>query len=57
MAQKYPTTAIAAELLRGVPATLVKAHYLGISLRLKPKQGSRLGPGLDPDPSGIDLTD
>lgn len=48
MATKKPVAAIAAELERGVAATVMKAHELRISLRLKPKRGSRkfldLGP-------------
>jgi len=54
MAQKYPTTQISAELKRGHSATVMKAHLLRISLRLKPKRGSRPadvsltpGPGRD----------
>jgi hypothetical protein len=35
MAQKYPAAKIAEELGRGVSATRVKAHDLGLSLRLK----------------------
>ena len=34
MAQKYPAKHIAAELGRGVAATMVKAHKLQISLRM-----------------------
>jgi signal transduction histidine kinase len=34
MAQKYPAAKIAEELGRGFPATRVKAHQLGLSLRL-----------------------
>jgi hypothetical protein len=40
MARRYPTKAIARELGRGVPATVMMAHSLRISLRLKPKKGS-----------------
>jgi hypothetical protein len=36
-----PTAQVAAELERGFSATIMKAHELGISLRLKPKAGSR----------------
>ena len=35
MAKKYPAAKIAEELGRGFPATRVKAHQLGLSLRLK----------------------
>ena len=54
MGQKYPTKQISAELKRGRSATVMKAHLLRISLRLKPKRGSRPadvsltpGPGRD----------
>jgi hypothetical protein len=40
MARRYPTKHIAKELGRGVPATVMMAHSLRISLRLKPKKGS-----------------
>jgi hypothetical protein len=40
MARRYPTDVIAKELGRGLHATIMKAHLLGISLRLKPKRGS-----------------
>jgi hypothetical protein len=40
MARWYPTVQIAMELDRGVSATVMKAHVLGLSLRLKPKRGS-----------------
>jgi hypothetical protein len=36
-----PTAQIAAELERSISATIMKAHELNISLRLKPKAGSR----------------
>jgi hypothetical protein len=42
MARRYPTKQIAKELGRGVPATIMMAHTLRISLRLKPKKGSGL---------------
>ena len=41
MAQKFPTSTIAAELGRGHSATVMKAHELRISLSMKPKRGSR----------------
>ena len=48
LATQKPAAQIAAELGRGLPATVMKAHELRISLRLKPKSGSRkladLGP-------------
>lgn len=40
LARRLPTAQIAKELGRGVSATVMKAHSLGISLRLKPKRGS-----------------
>jgi hypothetical protein len=42
MARRYSTHHIASELGRGMSATVMKAHQLGISLRLKPKKGSGL---------------
>ena len=56
MARKLPTAQIAAELGRGRSATIVKAHELQISLRMKPKRGSR-PINADPGPVGMDLTD
>ncbi len=40
MARRHASIEIAQELHRGLSATVMKAHQLGISLRLKPKQGS-----------------
>ena len=40
MARRYPTKEIARQLGRGVPATVMMAHTLKISLRLRPKKGS-----------------
>ena len=40
LARRIPTRQIAKELGRGVPATVMMAHALRISLRLKPKKGS-----------------
>jgi hypothetical protein len=40
LARRRPTMEIAKELGRGYAATVMKAHELGISLRLKPKRGS-----------------
>jgi hypothetical protein len=40
MARRYPTEQIAKALARGVPATVMMAHSLRISLRLRPKKGS-----------------
>jgi len=41
MARKLPTDLIARELGRGRAATALKAHQLGISLRMKPERGSK----------------
>ncbi len=40
LARRLPTRQIAKELGRGVPATVMMAHSLRISLRLRPKKGS-----------------
>jgi hypothetical protein len=54
MAGKYPAKHIAAELGRGLPATMVKAHQLRISLRRKPhREGGTAS--LDPAAAGFDL--
>ena len=52
MAQKYPTAAIAAQLGRSTAATIVKAHELKLSLRVRPDQRT-MKP--DPGPSGMEL--
>jgi hypothetical protein len=54
MARRYPTAPIAAALGRGISATVMKAHELRISLRMKTKLGSRLA-NMDPGPAGMDL--
>jgi hypothetical protein len=41
MAQKYPTAAIAAQLGRSAAATLLKAHELKLSLRVRPEERKR----------------
>ena len=51
MAQRYPTQTIAARLGRGVSATMVKAHQLRLSLKVKSKAPS---PTFDPGPAGFD---
>jgi hypothetical protein len=54
MAGKYPAKHIAAKLGRGHSATLVKAHQLRISLRMKPhREGGAAS--LDPGAAGFDL--
>jgi hypothetical protein len=40
LARRVPTRQIAKELGRGVPATVMMAHSLRLSLRLRPKKGS-----------------
>jgi hypothetical protein len=52
MARKHPPEQIAAELGRGVAATIVKAYELQIPLNIKSRRGSNLDPG----PAGMDLT-
>jgi hypothetical protein len=52
MAGKFPVASIAAELGRGFSATVMKAHGLRISLRMKFKRGSQPDPG----PAGMDLS-
>ena len=49
------TKQISAERKRGHSATVMKAHLLRISLRLKPKRGSRPADvSLNPGPAGTD---
>ncbi len=55
LARRYPTAQIAAALGRGISSTVMKAYELRISLRMKPKRGSRLDPNFDPGPAGADL--
>lgn len=47
MAQKFPTAKIARDLGRSIGATIVKAHQLKLSLRIKPAKNSACdsGPG------------
>lgn len=52
MARRFSTGEIARRLDRGVSATVMKAHGLGLSLRLKPKRGSGL-PDLREGTSGF----
>jgi hypothetical protein len=57
MARRFPTAQIAQELGRGLSATVMKAHELRVSLRMKPKQGSRDDARcLEPGPAGMDLS-
>ena len=43
LAGNYPVEEIAKEVGRGIPATVMKAHELQVSLRMKRKHGSREG--------------
>jgi hypothetical protein len=54
MARKHPPEQIAAELGRGVSATIVKAYELRISLRIKSGQAHG-DSNLDPGPAGMDF--
>ena len=54
MARKYPAKQIAAELGRGLSATMVKAHQLRISLRMK-RHGEGMSPSADPGAAGFDF--
>jgi hypothetical protein len=57
MAQRFPTAQIAQELGRGISATIMKAHELQLSLRMKAKKGSRDDVrSLDPGSAGMDLS-
>jgi hypothetical protein len=55
MARKYPPEEIAAELGRGVSATIIKAYELRISLKVNSRWKSEHS-NLDPGPTGMDLT-
>ena len=52
MAKRYPTHVIAAELGRGVSATMVRAHELRLSLKVQSKK--IIEPTADPGPAGFD---
>jgi hypothetical protein len=52
MAQKFPATAIAAQLSRSTAATILKAHELKLSLRVRREAPTM---DVDPGPSGLDL--
>jgi hypothetical protein len=54
MAQRFPASQIAAELGRGLSATMVKAHELRLSLRMKRDREGK-SPSLDPGAAGLDL--
>ena len=53
MAQKFPASQIAAELGRGLSATMVKAHELRISLRMK-RNRDGVSPRGDPEAARFD---
>ena len=56
MAQKLPSSTIAAQLGRSVAATAVKAHELKLSLRMQTQSNQRQSlSGGDPGPAGFDL--
>jgi hypothetical protein len=56
MAQKYTTEQIASELNRGRPATVMKAHSLGVSLRLDWRRCQETAQAsADPGAAGMDL--
>ena len=52
MARKYPAAQIAAELGRGLSATITKAHELRISLRMKRNQEG-VSPSADTGAAGF----
>ena len=52
MAQKFSTAHIAVQLGRSVPATILKAHQLHISLRVRPPKGRLV---TEPGSSDINL--
>ena len=54
MAKKYPTTQIAAQLGRGYPARVMKAHELNVSLRMPRTSPST---GEDSGAAGFDLAE
>jgi hypothetical protein len=54
LAGRYPTRGIAAELGRGVFATMAKTHQLRLSLSVKSKAGEPFG---DPGPAGFEWVD
>jgi hypothetical protein len=57
MARRFPTAQIAQELGRGISATVMKAHELQLSLRMKSKKGGRDDVhSVDPGPAGLDLS-
>jgi hypothetical protein len=54
MAQRYPSRRIAAVLGRGFSATVVKAHQLRLSLKVKSKAP---GPTADPGEAGFNWSE
>jgi hypothetical protein len=58
LAQKRSATQIAAQLGRTYSATAVKAHELGLSLKLRTSKFNEPNfPGIDPGPAGFDWPD
>jgi len=55
MAPRYTAEQVAIRLRRRLLDTSLKAYELRISLRMKPKRGSRLDPNFVPGPAGVDL--
>jgi hypothetical protein len=56
LAQKYPAAAIAGQLGRTTAATVIKAHELKLSLRLRHRKAKKENPlVVDPGPCGVDL--
>jgi hypothetical protein len=55
MAGNYSVEEIAQEVGRGISATVMKAHELQVSLRMKPKQRSRDVDSVERGPAGMDL--
>jgi hypothetical protein len=51
----YPPEQIAAELGRGVKATIIKAHELRIPLKIN-SRGKSENSNQDPSPAGMDLS-
>ena len=54
MAGNYPAAQIAQELGRGLSATVMKAYWLQMSLRMKSEAVNR--DSMEPGPAGMDLS-
>jgi hypothetical protein len=57
MAQKLPSSTIAAQLGRSIGATAVKAHQLRLSLSMQQNNKGQSLSGGDPGPAGFDLSE